>query len=348
MGGMGMHTAMGGTVSLFGKVYCSLRDPNAGPSGFDAFRVPDRFLFSCAETDFGKDYAEQLILFRDHLFAHHSAVRELQPVPAEELEGPGLDLTGLVRVSARSAPTGGMELATVSSGVPGPSSNTVEYFDLRRHALGEPPTPIPISIGNALFEQLQFPLLFEEGIGGYFSSKATDEVRVCSTTGAFLTMHDYTKAMLFQNQRFRYLGRLGQEWLLAQHSREVEERMKFQKYGLQQKLVVQRKYQRGDAVQQEGGGARVQMAASTPGSKACVLNSLRALSHFIYVFLSLFILFIYLFFLSCIFFISPFFAQTHTQPFPFLHLIPAVTTRHSSRTLLLSPPPAARAPCSSP
>ena len=61
-------------------------------------------------------------------------------------------------------------------------------------------------------------------------------------------MHDYTKAMFFQNQRFRYLGRLGQEWLLAQHSREVEERMMFQKDGLQQKLVVQRKYQRGDAV----------------------------------------------------------------------------------------------------
>ena len=142
--------------------------------------MPDRFLFSCAETDFGKDYAEQLILFRDHLFAHHSAVRELQPVPAEELEGPRLDLTGLVRVSARSAPTGGMELATVSSGVPGPSSNTVVYFDLHRRTRGAPHAH-PIKIGNALFEQLQFPLLFEEGIGGYFSSKATDEVRVCST-----------------------------------------------------------------------------------------------------------------------------------------------------------------------
>ena len=45
--------------------------------------MPDRFLFSCAETDFGKDYAEQLILFRDHLFAHHSAVNEVQPVPVE-------------------------------------------------------------------------------------------------------------------------------------------------------------------------------------------------------------------------------------------------------------------------
>ena len=270
VGGMGMHTAMGGTVSLLGKVYVNLHDPSAGPSGFDAFRVPDRFLFSCAETDYGKDYAEQLILFRDHLFAHHSAVRELKPLPVEDLEGPRLDLTSLLRVSARSAPTGRMELATVSSGVPGPSSNTVVYFDLSRHARGLPPTPIPIKIGNALFEQLQFPLLFEEGIGGYFTSKASDEERVRSSTGAPLTMHDYTKAMLFQNQRFRYLGRLGQEWLLAQHSREVEERMMFQKYVMQEKLVVQRKYNRGAAVQDEGGGSRVQMAASTPGSKACV------------------------------------------------------------------------------
>ena len=148
MGGMGMHTAMGGTVSLFGKVYCSLRDPNAGPGGFDAFRVPDRFLFSCDETDFGKDYAEQLILFRDHLFAHHSAVNELQPVPVEELEAPRLDLTGLVRVSARSAcqraprPRAAWSWPLSPAACPGPAA-TRWCTLICTAARGEPPTPIP-------------------------------------------------------------------------------------------------------------------------------------------------------------------------------------------------------------
>jgi len=94
-------------------------------------------------------------------------------------------------------------------------------------------------------ELLQFPLLFERGVGGFWETRRGDRLRPQSATGALLTMHNYNMAMVFQSARLRYLGRLGQEWLLSQHSREVELWLnswaQLQRK-LQEKLVVQRRF----------------------------------------------------------------------------------------------------------
>ena len=279
-GGLGFHE-VGGFLNLHGKPYVSFHDPNAGCSGVDVYAVPATFLFDGAAQDLGEGYAEQVIELRKYLFAHHPFARRLQHVI--EIDAPRIDLSSMLRISARSAPTGAMELATVSSGLQGAASNLVVYFDLSRKRRGQPATPIGVKSTNAMFELLQFPLLFERGIGGFWETRKGDRLRPQSTTGSLLTMHTYNKAMVFQNPRLRYLGRLGQEWLLSQHSREVELRLKFQRK-LQEKLVVQRRYRQREGGDGEGegegdggeagGGHRVQMAATVAGSNACVVDSL--------------------------------------------------------------------------
>ena len=258
--------------------YVIFHDPNTGCSGVDVYAVPNTFLFDGAAQDLGEAYAEQVIAVRKYLFAHHPFARRLQHVV--EIDAPRVDLSSMLRISARSAPAGTMEVATVSSGLQGAASNLVVYFDLSRQRRGQPATPIGVKSSNAMYELLQFPLLFERGVGGFWETRRGDRLRPQSATGALLTMHNYNKAMVFQSARLRYLGRLGQEWLLSQHSREVELRLKFQRK-LQQKLVVQRRFRQraggdGDGEGEggeAGGGHRVQMAASVPGSNACVAAS---------------------------------------------------------------------------
>jgi hypothetical protein len=54
-----------------------------------------------------------------------------------------------------------------------------------------------VSSFNALFELLQFPLLFEKGVGVFFYPKGGDAV--LSTMGARLTLSEYSRAMVYQN-----------------------------------------------------------------------------------------------------------------------------------------------------
>ena len=138
-------------------------------------------------------------------------------MPIDEVPGERLNFDSYLRMEAHSTHTGRMELAFVDTGVPRADehSNKVMYFDLRKHQQGLSPTRV--SQFNALFETLQFPLLFEKGIGGFFYKRQEDGVQ--STTGQNLTLQMYTQAMLYQNRRLHYLGRLGQEYALVMHSR---------------------------------------------------------------------------------------------------------------------------------
>ena len=75
----------------------------------------------------------------------------------------------------------------------------------------------------------------------------------------------YTRAMLFQNERLHYLGRLAQEYALVQHSRNVENTLSFQRFGGLQ-AHMKRRRDKNPRVGQEGAGSRVALTASVVGS----------------------------------------------------------------------------------
>jgi hypothetical protein len=142
------------------------------------------------------------------------------------MDGERIDLSGCIRIEAHSEKSGAMELAFLDSGVrpPGTESNKVLYFDLGREEQNLSPN-VTVSRHSAMFELLQFPLLYEKGSGGYYLPDKVGGQRgggVVSTTGVALSLQDYSRAMLYQNPRMHYMGRLAQEWALVMHSRHVE------------------------------------------------------------------------------------------------------------------------------
>ena len=90
---------------------------------------------------------------------------------------------------------------------------------------------------------------------------------VQSTTGQNLTLQMYTQAMLYQNRRLHYLGRLGQEYALVMHSSHVEYLLNFQRSKTLQGELKRRRDARDGVV---GDGTRVSMSTSVVGSKGCV------------------------------------------------------------------------------
>jgi hypothetical protein len=209
MGGLGFHEQHYAHLSLLGKTYLVLRNPHAGNNAFDNFLLPRDLLLETATHDLGKDYAARLLGARDYLHAHHPMAMRLRPVadvPAERI-----DFSSVIRLEANSTHKGAMELAHVCSGVVAKedSLNRVLFFDLRKHERGGL-EPTSVSSFNALFELLQFPLLFEKGVGGYFYPKGADAVT--STTGARLTLSEYSRAMVYQNPRLHHMGLLAQEY----------------------------------------------------------------------------------------------------------------------------------------
>jgi hypothetical protein len=77
----------------------------------------------------------------------------------------------------------------------------------------------------------------------------------------------YTRAMLFQNERLHYLGRLAQEYALVQHSRQVEDTLSFQLPALwraagQLSRQLKRRRDMNPKVGQQGAGSRVALSAS--------------------------------------------------------------------------------------
>ena len=274
-GGLGYTTHQGGFLHVLGKAYALLRSLLSGPSGFDVYRVPDNVIYDGAEMDMGRDFANQLIGVRNYLLRQHPMARRL--VPIVDAPGEHVDLSGMITIDARSAPTGRLEMAALSSGVRPPAgSNFVMIFNMGRNARGEAATPSTVSPHNALWELLQWPLLFEEGIGGYFSNYGAGGKQVTSTAGIKLSLRDYSRAMLFQNARMGYAGRLMQEWLLAQYSRQVDNSLHYLQSAAFQKrlkraegdpvLVRREDHRAGDGGVR--GGERIRMPASVVGSKA--------------------------------------------------------------------------------
>jgi hypothetical protein len=262
-GGVGFHIYKGGMLNLFGTVYAVLHDHHGGPSGLDAYRVSDKFLFDGAAADRNEHFADGLITARKFLLKHHPFARRLPRV--DDVPGERINLDKLLRIEARSAPRGRMEIAEVSSGIPGTSSNVVVYFDLGRSDRDEPTTAVPVRPSNALWETLQWPLLYEVGVGGFFFKEKGNPERVRSASGHELTLQDYTKCMLLQNMRFSYAGRVMQEWLLAMHSRQVAQQLDYLRNKQFQKRVVRREDMKAAG---GGKGEKVRMPASVVGSKA--------------------------------------------------------------------------------
>jgi len=224
-GGVGFHEQHYAHLSLLGTTYLVLRNPHSGNNPFDNYMLPRDLLLETATQDLGADYAARLLSAREYLQAHHPLASRLRPVA--EVPAQRLDFSKVIRLEANSSHSGAMELAHVSSGVVGRghAANRVLYFDLSKHERGLAPTTV--STFNALFEVLQFPLLFETGCGGYHYGKGDDAVQ--STTGVRLTLNDYTRAMLYQNLRLQHMGRLAQEYALVQHSRHVQYTLQFQR-----------------------------------------------------------------------------------------------------------------------
>jgi hypothetical protein len=223
--------------------------------------LPQKVLFDGAAEDFGEDYAALLVAFRNYLNEHHPLSKRLSL--ARDMPGERIDLNSVVRLEAHGEQSGAMELAFLDSGVPRPAdaSNRVMYFDMKRKERGEKPN-VSVSTHNALYEVLQFPLLFEEGKGGYYLSPDRED-GVVSTTGERLSLQEYTRAMFYQNPRLHCLGRLAQEYALVQHSRHVENILNYQRYNLQAKLMRQR---RDVGVAEGGVGKRLAMSTSVVGS----------------------------------------------------------------------------------
>lgn len=70
-----------------------------------------------ARADYGESFAERLIELRAYLIAHHPFTQRLLRIA--ELPGPRIKVDSMIRIEAHSAPTGKMEIAEVSSCVPG-------------------------------------------------------------------------------------------------------------------------------------------------------------------------------------------------------------------------------------
>lgn len=159
------------------------------------------------------------------------------------MPGERIDLSKVIRIEAHAERSGALELAMLDSGVVRPAGgedkNRVLYFDMKRSARGEAPN-VSVSRHNALFELLQFPLLYEKGKGGYFLSPGKED-GVRSSEDVMLSLQDYTRAMLYQNPRLRHMGRLAQEWALVMHSRHVENVLNYQKQKLQAKMQRRRR-----------------------------------------------------------------------------------------------------------
>jgi hypothetical protein len=137
-----------------------------------------------------------------------------------------------MHIEAHSLRTSALELAFVSSGVQGQGgavdrANKVVYFDMRLHEQGL--TPVTVDRRNALYDLLMFPLVHEKGVGGYFYGNVQDGDYVKRSTGAKMSLQFYVRAMMFQNRRLHYLGRLAQEYALVQYSRMVEDTLAFQR-----------------------------------------------------------------------------------------------------------------------
>ena len=180
-----------------------------------------------------------------------------------DVPGERVDLTPFMRIEAKSLRSSAMELAFVSSGVRRAEDhvNKVLYFDMRKH--GEGLAPVAVDRQNALYDLLMFPLVHEKGVGGYFYAR--DGSSVQSSTGVKLSLQMYARAMLFQNPRLHYLGRLAQDYALVQHSRQVEDTLNFQRFGgLQAKLKRRRDVNPREG--QQGAGSRVALTASVVGS----------------------------------------------------------------------------------
>ena len=265
-GGIGLMQHNYGHCCLLGKTYLAMYNPHHTNSALDNFKLPRNLLLDTATQDMGPHFARRLLSMREYLHRHHPMARHLMPI--DEVPGERLNFDSYLRMEAHSTHTGRMELAFVDTGVPRADehSNKVMYFDLRKHQQGLSPTRV--SQFNALFETLQFPLLFEKGIGGFFYKRQEDGVQ--STTGQNLTLQMYTQAMLYQNRRLHYLGRLGQEYALVMHSRHVEYMLNFQRSKTLQGELKRRRDAREGVV---GDGTRVSMSTSVVGSKGYVTAS---------------------------------------------------------------------------
>jgi hypothetical protein len=90
-----------------------------------------------------------------------------------------------------------MELAFLDSGVrpPGTESNKVLYFDLGREEQNLSPN-VTVSRHGAMFELLQFPLLYEKGIGGYYRGLGPSVTRAAVVTGCGIASYDQSKQVV--------------------------------------------------------------------------------------------------------------------------------------------------------
>ena len=260
LGGLAWHEMYYAHLALQGTTYMVMYGTESN-NAFDIHLLPRQLLLDGAEQDLGRHYSERLLQVRDYLGKNHPLARRLCAIA--DMPGRRIDMTPYMRIEAQDLRTSAMELALVSNGVMGTQDrqNRVLYFDMRRHEEGRPPTEVHRH--NALYDLLMFPMLHEKGVGGFFIAK---DSKVTSTTGAKLTLQAYTRAMLFQNPRLHYLGRLAQEYALVQHSRNVEDTMQYQRTGKLQS-VLKRRRDLNPRPDQAVAGSRVGLTASVVGSR---------------------------------------------------------------------------------
>lgn len=91
-----------------------------------------------------------------------------------------------------------------------------------------------VDMSSRLYEVLQYPLLFERGMGGwqdpYIPGTVPPEQRAVyegMLRPPRLGLADYTRCMLLQNRRLRYMPYLAQQWVLDMYSRLVRTRLNY-------------------------------------------------------------------------------------------------------------------------
>jgi hypothetical protein len=265
-GGDGVHKEPGGLsyMKLQGKTYHTFSSPiTSSFSGLTNYILPHQFVLQSVQGNFGLGYRDQLDGFLSYLKEVNPLAKKMKPIE----EATGVDkqkmLSTVLKLSAGSAPTAPFEIARCDSAVPGFNSR-VAYFD---HTSGG---TCSVPIGNFLYETLQYPLLFDEGKGG-FSVKQRGVYTPKFESGVELTLHKYNNAMLFQSQRLPYLGQMAQEYFLDMYSREVEMRLTYAKRKdtpMQMRKQDLRGGNHARQAAQVGAGVRiVNMPSSFVGSK---------------------------------------------------------------------------------
>ena len=262
-GGLGMNFAMPypSTGKLQGKTYHVLSPIDQCNPGHSAniYIIQDMadpqlgVASTIVNTADRAVYLRLLALLRAYLLQNNPVAAQLRSMmELTEAERRAGGITGLhIQVHARDEAVDRNEIAayyrsSTSANIPPPRYAVIFPITSPPQAGSDPTartadgTPYNgrtlINENSALYESLQFPVIFPTGQGGWFNKtygpdrQIATEVR--STTGKPMTLFQYVHSAIFQRPVLQLAGRCAQEYLLDQYSRWQAQKFAYLRYQL--------------------------------------------------------------------------------------------------------------------